>query len=320
LKAVVIPAYMASASILGVLCRIGPEIDMIFVVDDCCPQRTGETVRDGCNDPRVRVIRHDRNTGVGGAFLTGMTAAIMQGAIIIVKLDADGQMDPALISGLIWPIEDGRADFVKGNRFYFLSDAASMPKVRLFGNLALSFMTKISTGYWNVMDPTNGFFAIHANIANILPSARIARQFFFESDLLFELGLVRAKVFDFPMRAVYCGEISNLRISRVFGPFLIGHVRNTLRRFLYRYYIRDFSLASIELAAGLALFLFGLIFGSYHWFLSHYTNTFASTGTVMLAVVPLLIGFQLLLAFLNYDINSTPKDTVHQFLQDKINR
>jgi glycosyltransferase involved in cell wall biosynthesis len=315
MNCVVIPAFRASATILPVIAAIGSEIDRIVVVDDACPEGTGLMVSNRCNDPRVVVLMHTTNQGVGGAVMTGMCYAAQQGATIIVKVDADGQMDPAQIPALIHPIASGDADYVKGNRFFFLTNAAAMPLARKFGNLALSFLAKLSTGYWTVMDPTNGFFAIHARVADLLLEQPVAQRFFFETDLLFHLGLLRARVIEFPMRAQYGDEISNLRISQVFGPFLAGHVTNTLRRILYRYFLRDFSVASVQLVLGLLLSVFGLLFGGYHWAEGVATNEFVPTGTIMIAAITLLIGFQLLLAFLNYDIGTTPREPLHPFLE-----
>src|SRR5690349_11790778 len=313
MNCVVIPAYRAAATILPVIEAIGPEIGMIVVVDDGCPEGTALTVANRCADPRVVALMHDVNRGVGAAFLTGMRYAIERGAEVIVKIDADGQMDPSQVPALIHPILSGQADYVKGDRFFFLTNAASMPPVRRFGNLALSFFAKLSTGYWTIMDPTNGFFAIHARVAELLDDERIAKRFFFETDLLFHLGLVRAKVVEFPMRAVYGNEVSNLRVSRQLWPFLTGHMRNTVRRILYRYFFRDLSLASFQLVAGSGLFLFGLVFGLYHWWAAP-PDQLVPTGTIMIAALTFLIGFQLVLSFLNYDISASPREPLHPFL------
>jgi glycosyltransferase involved in cell wall biosynthesis len=272
-----------------------------------------------CSDPRVVVLVHDANQGVGGAFLTGMRYAIPRGAEIIVKVDADGQMSPSQIPSLIHPILCGHADYVKGDRFFFLTNAASMPPVRRFGNLALSFLAKLSSGYWTIMDPTNGFFAIHGRVAELLDDERIAKRFFFETDLLFHLGLIRAKVVEFPMRASYADEVSNLRISRELAPFLSGHMRNTFRRILYRYFFRDFSLASLQLVGGTALFGFGLVFGLYHWWAAP-PDQLVPTGTIMIAALTFLIGFQLILSFLNYDISSSPREPLHPFLAPGVSK
>jgi glycosyltransferase involved in cell wall biosynthesis len=311
---VVIPAYRAAASILPVIAAVGDEIDLIVVVDDACPEGTGLAVSTQCDDARVTVLMHSQNQGVGGAFLTGMRYALSRGADIIVKLDADGQMNPRQIPALIRTIENGSADYVKGDRFFFLTNVASMPAVRMLGNLMLSFMTKVSSGYWTVMDPTNGFFAIHARVAELLVGERISKRFFFESDLLHHLGLLRAKVVEFPMLATYGGEVSNLRVRSVLLPFLGGHMRNTARRILYRYFFRDFSLASLQLVFGAGLFLFGLVFGLYHWITAP-AHEFVPTGTIMIAAITFLMGFQLLMGFLSYDISAAPREPLHPHLE-----
>lgn len=315
--AVVIPAYKASATIATVVAKIGPEIGLIVVVDDCCPEFSGNVLTAQTSDDRVVVASHEANQGVGGAFLTGMKVAIARGADIIVKIDADDQMNPTLIPDLVWMIENGRADYVKGNRFFYFSDAVTMPFTRRAGNLCLSFLTKASSGYWNVMDPTNGFIAIHADVAKLLKIHKISKRFFFESDMLFHLGLMQAKISDFPMQAVYGDEISNLRISKVMGPFIAGHLRNAIKRIIYRYFLRDFSIASIEVVVGSALFLFGFCYGMFHWLSGILTGHETQVGTIMVSALTLLIGFQLVLAFLNYDISSVPKEPIHPFLRRK---
>jgi glycosyltransferase involved in cell wall biosynthesis len=316
---VVIPCYKVRQHILEVIERTLPFCDAVYVVDDKCPEETGAYVTEHCRDPRVRVLLHPRNAGVGAAVLTGCKAALADGCDIIVKVDGDGQMPAEQIPALVKPIIAGYADYVKGNRFFFLSNAHGMPRPRRLGNLVLSFMTKLSTGYWHVMDPTNGFFAIEARVAQLLPHDQISRRFFFESDMLFHLGLLRARVVDFPMRAVYGSEVSNLRIPRVVGPFLAKHLRNTLLRILYKYFVRDFSVASLELLAGIALFTFGFVFGATEWIKNASSNVSTETGTIMLAVVPLLMGFQLLLAFINYDITTTPREPLHPLLEPVAN-
>ena len=228
--AVVIPCYKVSAHILGVIQKIGSEVDTIFVVDDCCPEKSGALVESDCADPRVRVIFHPINQGVGGAVMSGYRAATAGGADVIVKVDGDGQMDPGLISAFIAPIIAGEADYTKGNRFFNLEEIQAMPKNRLFGNAVLSFMTKLSSGYWDLFDPANGYTAIHVDVARHLPFGKISSRYFFETDMLFRLNTLRAVVVDIPMDAKYGDEVSNLKISHVVGEFLIKHVRNFSRR------------------------------------------------------------------------------------------
>lgn len=308
--AVVIPSFRVKAHILDVLATIGPEVWRIYVVDDACPEGSGAHVEAHCRDPRVVVLRHDHNQGVGGAVLTGYARAIDDGAEVIVKIDGDGQMDPALLPAFVAPILRGEADYTKGNRFYDLGQIGRMPALRIFGNAVLSFMAKFSTGYWDLFDPTNGYTAIHAEAARLLPHERISKRYFFETDLLFRLNTFRAVVVDVPMDARYGDEVSNLRVSRILGEFLFKHARNFAKRVFYNYFLRDLSLASLELVVGLGMIAFGTGYGLFHWQQSLAAGVVTPAGTVMLAALPALVGLQLLLAFLGYDIASVPKRPV----------
>lgn len=311
---VVIPSYKVRNHILEVIASMGEEVERIYVVDDCCPDKSGDYVEAHCTDPRVTVVRHEQNQGVGGAVLTGYRAAIADDVEIIVKVDGDGQMDPALIPDFVAPIVLGEADYTKGNRFFDLEKIHAMPKLRLFGNAGLSFLTKISSGYWDLFDPTNGYTAIHRDVARHLPFDKISRRYFFETDMLFRLNTLRAVAVDVPMHARYGDEVSNLKISKVFGEFLGKNLRNFLKRIFYNYYLRDMSLASFELPLGIILLLFGLIYGTSHWISGAASQTFASSGTVMLAAMPIILGVQLILAFIGYDVSSTPRRAVHSKL------
>lgn len=304
--AVVIPTYKVKNHILDVINAIGPEVHRIYVVDDCCPDGSGDFVKKNNNSNRVIVIQHEKNQGVGGAVMTGYQAAINDEMEIIVKVDGDGQMDPALIPEFVLPILEHEADYTKGNRFFNLESVKSMPRDRLLGNAVLSFMTKLSSGYWNLFDPTNGYTAIHVDPARHLPFHKISKRYFFETDILFRLNIIRAVVVDVPMDARYANEKSNLTISRVVGEFMAKHLKNFFKRIFYNYYLRDMSIASLELPAGLTLLCFGAIYGGYHWISSVNANIPASTGTVMVAALPILMGMQLVLAFISSDISSTP--------------
>jgi glycosyltransferase involved in cell wall biosynthesis len=310
--AVVIPAYKVSKHILDVVAEIGKNIDLIYVVDDACPEQSGKLVSTKVKDKRVRVLTHKVNQGVGGAVLTGYKAALEDGAEVIVKVDGDGQMDPALIDDLVQPILSGKADYTKGNRFDSITGLRQMPGIRIFGNGALSLMTKISTGYWNVTDPTNGFTAIHRDVLKNITFGMLSKRFFFESDLLFRLSLAKAVVWDVPMESRYGTEKSNLKISRALFEFTFKHGINFHKRLFYNYYLRDMSAASIELPVGILLSWFGLIFGIVKYAESLQTGQAATAGTVMLSAVPLILGIQLVLAFISHDIASVPKRVRHK--------
>lgn len=309
--AVVIPCFRTKAQVLDVLGAIGSEVSAIYVVDDACPEETGEHVRANCRDSRVRVIVNEENLGVGGATMRGYRAALDDHMDILVKVDGDGQMDPARIPDLIRPLLQGHADYAKGNRFFSLEDLAQMPAIRLFGNSMLSLVNKMASGYWDLMDPTNGFTALHATVARALPLEKIARDYFFESDLLFRLATLRAVAVDVPMPASYGSEKSNLRIGRVAVTFPVRYVVRMLKRVFYTYFLRDFNAGTVQLLLGLALSAFGVVFGAIHWNESIVTGIPATPGTIMVAALPILLGGHLLISALNYDIANVPRRPLH---------
>lgn len=305
--AVVIPCYRAKAQILGVLSRIPNIVETVIVVDDCCPENSGALVESECRDSRVRVIKHDLNRGVGGAMVTGYQAALESNTNIIVKIDSDGQMDPEMIPEIVAPVLSGDADYVKANRFFSPRHFIGMPILRLVGNSILSFLTKAVSGYWQIMDPTNGYTAIHRTALAQLPLDKIDRGYFFETDMLFRLNTLRAVVVEVPLAANYGAEKSNLRIARVVFSFPPKYLNRLIKRIVYTYFVRDFGICSLELVFGSLLALFGGVFGAYHWILSVRTGVVASAGTVIVAALPFILGFQLLLSALLYDASNIPR-------------
>lgn len=312
--AVVVPAYKCANQVLDVINRVGPETTRIYVVDDCCPEGTGQHVELGNVDPRVVVLRHSQNQGVGGAVMTGYRQALADGMDVAVKVDGDGQMDPRFVPILIKPILAGRADYTKGNRFFNLDSSAKMPPVRVFGNAVLSFMSKLSTGYWNIFDPTNGFTAIHTKVLAELPLDKISKRYFFETDMLFRLNTLRAVVVDVPMKAIYGDEISNLRVSHVIPEFLMKHWINFYKRFFYNYILRNFSPFTIQAVLG-TLFVFGgTTFGAIEWYRYASANVAATSGIVMMAALPIILGIQMILSYLHWDAQNVPTDPLHHRL------
>ena len=304
--AVVMPAYKVHKEIADVISSVPEIVQKIFVIDDACPNSSGEVAK-SLKNPRVEVIRNTSNLGVGGAMIVGYKKALEEGFDIIVKVDGDGQMDPVRIPQLISPIVRGEADYTKGNRFDSLEDLEQMPKIRIFGNAVLSLMSKISSGYWNITDPTNGFTAIHKSVLERIHLGKLRKGWFFESDMLFRLSIIKAVVKDVPMPAKYGSEKSNLNIRKVIFEFPYRHTVNHLKRIFYSYYLREWSVASIELPLGLILSIGGLTAGINFWIASASTGVAATVGQVMLSAVPLILGFQLILAFLSYDVSTEPK-------------
>ena len=312
--AVVVPCYKEKDHIIDVIKNVPGNVDHIFCIDDACPEQTGQYVKDNCQDPRVHVIQHSTNQGVGGAMITGYRASLEASVDIVLKIDGDGQMDPELIPRFINPIINGYSDYTKGNRFFDVEKISSMPKIRLLGNAVLSFMSKLSTGYWRLFDPNNGYTAIHANVLKLLPLNKIHKGYFFESDMLFRLNIIRAVVTDIPINSLYGNESSHLSIRNSLFTFSVNHTKNFIKRLIYNYFIRDFSIASIELVLGPGMIFFGIFFGSIKWLESVQATEAATAGTVMLAALPVIVGLQLALSALSYDIDNAPRIPLHPSL------
>ena len=316
--AVIIPCFKCSQHVLGVIERIGKEVRRIYVVDDCCPEGTGRLVQEKVSDPRVRVLFNRQNLGVGGAVMRGYRAALEEPENrILVKIDGDGQMDPALIHRFTAPIRRGLADYTKGNRFYKLEHVFQMPKIRLFGNVGLSFLSKLSTGYWHIFDCTNGYTALAREVASRLDFEKIEKRFFFESDMLFHLNIIRAVVADVPMSPCYDNETSTLSIASCATSFFFKHCRNTAKRIFFNYFLRDLSLASLELLAGLVLTIWGCLFGGFSWWNAAEQHISTPAGTAMLAGTMIIVGLQLLLGFFAYDMGDTPTHPLHLLYDDE---
>lgn len=309
--AAVIPCYRVEREIVPVITNLPRFVKHILVVDDASPDATAEHVTKlAKKDKRLILIRHEKNLGVGGAMVTGFRKALELGAQIVVKIDGDGQMDPAYLPELLAPLIRGEADYAKGNRFRDFQALQKMPLIRRIGNMALGFLTKAATGYWNLFDPTNGFVAINARALAQLPLDRIDRSYFFETSMLAHLYLLGAVVRDVPMPARYMGERSNLSIRRTLLEFPLKLARTFFRRLVLKNLIYDFSMASIYLLAGLPLLFFGLIFGIIKWVDYAARNIPAPTGTVMLPTLSVLVGIQFLIAAIEIDLRSTPKEPI----------
>ncbi|HEX8126380.1 MAG TPA: glycosyltransferase family 2 protein [Allosphingosinicella sp.] len=312
--AVVIPSFRAARTIGAVLRAIGPEVAHIYVVDDGCPDSTGERALSEISDSRLVLLRNPRNLGVGGAMKRGYVRALADGADIVVKLDADGQMDPRHISTLIAPIVEGVADYSKGNRFAppslmpsgsSPSALKTMPPARRAGNMAFSVLHKAATGYWRIGDPANGYTAIHARALERIGLEALADCFFFETDMLFRLNLVDAVVADIPLPACYPGSGSSLSLRRVAPRFAVMTASRLVRRLRAKYFAGRWNLGSVKIAG--ALVLLGAAPGLGAVGLAG--NPAAGSGLeVAAAAACLLLGLGLLAAAGFYDARRTARE------------
>jgi len=303
---VVIPAYNVAPHLGVVLRGIPAFVDTVTVVDDGSTDDTAEAAKN-VGDPRVTVLDSPTNEGVGGAMARGFEHALAQGDGIIVKMDGDGQMDPADLPRLLEPIVDGRCDYAKGNRFLRSRELDIMPKARLAGNFVLTFLTKLASGYWNVFDPQNGYLAITSGTLRLLDLGRLSRRYFFENDMLINLNIFDARVCDVAMPSRYGTERSSMRLGRILCSFPFHLFRGYWHRFYRKHVLRDFSPVALFMLTGLPLLAWGTGFGLYTWGQSWLQNQFASTGTVMLSVLPFLVGFELVLQALVLEIRDTPR-------------
>jgi glycosyltransferase involved in cell wall biosynthesis len=303
---VVVPAYNVASHIMQVLKTIPDFVDKIDVVDDCGSDGTSRILAQ-MSDPRVTIVKHETNQGVGGAMVTGFKRALKDGAQIIVKMDGDGQMDPTYVSALLDPLVEDGYSYAKGNRFLDNTRLKEMPTHRLIGNYGLTFLTKLASGYWHVFDPQNGFVAVKAEALRWIDLDHLAKRYFFENDMLVHLNIFGFRVKDVPIPARYGDEKSSMSIFEVLVTFPIY----LWRRFWYRIYqkdvLRDFSPVALFWIFGLLLFSWGFAFGAYTWTKSTLLKQFASTGTVMLSVLPLVLGFELILQAIILEIKESPK-------------
>lgn len=302
----VVPAYNEARHVGQVIQTMPAIVDRIIVVDDCSSDDTTAAAL-AVGDARVVALQTPENQGVGGATIYGYRRALELGADLIVKMDADGQMLPEYLSHLLDALIDEGFDYAKGNRFLASEALSFMPKHRLFGNIVLTFLTKLASGYWHIFDPQNGYTAIRATALRVLNLDRLHRRFFFENDMLVHLNFVRSRVKDVAIPARYADEKSHLNLMGVTMTFPFLLVRRFLRRVYEKYILRDFSPIALFLILGTLLFGWGLGFGIYLWVHAVITGIATPTGTIMLSLLPLILGFQLLLQALVLDIQETPR-------------
>lgn len=304
--AVVVPAYREENHIADVIATMPAIVDHILVVDDASPDRT-YAVATAAADPRTEVLQHAENQGVGGAIITGHKRALELGADVNVVMAGDGQMDVSYLPQLLDPIVDDGYGFSKANRLFSTSSFAGMPRHRIFGNVVLTFLTKISSGYWNLVDPQNGYTAVSKEALARVPLDRVAKRYEFENDLLIWLNIADVRAIDVPIPAIYGSEVSGIKLHKVV-PRLVGTLLSGFwRRFWLKYVLWSFSPIALLMLLGLPLFLFGVITGVWAIAVSLSEPASVSTGTWLLAVAPTLVGIQFLLQAFVLDIEATPK-------------
>lgn len=303
---VVIPAYRVARHIEQVVRGLPAFVSTIIVVVDASPDDTHDRVA-ALKDPRVVLLKHEVNQGVGGAMQTGFAKAVELGLEIVVKMDGDDQMDPAELPHLIQPLIEGLADVTKGNRYEHVSALKSMPAVRIFGNAGLTFLVKLASGYWNLFDPANGYVAVRGDLLRRLDLRKLHKRYFFESGFLIQLGIMRAVVRDVAIPARYGDEKSSLSIPRTLFGFPPKLLWGFVRRIFWRHFVYDFTALSLYFLLGLPSLLWGVIYGSIVWLEVQETQVDATAGQVMLAAMPIILGVQFLSQCFAFDIQNVPR-------------
>ncbi|ALJ19394.1 glycosyltransferase family 2 protein [Microbacterium sp. No. 7] len=308
--AAVVPAYKEEKMIARVIETMPDFVDHIVVVDDCSPDDTSGAAT-AVGDPRLTLIRHEVNQGVGGAIITAHRAAMELGSDVNVVMAGDAQMDPDHLPALLDQVTDEGFGFAKANRFYGPESFRGMPRYRVFGNIVLSFMTKLASGYWNLFDPQNGYTAVRTEVLRRVPLDRVAKRYSFENDLLIHLNILQVPATDVPIPAVYGDEVSSIRLRKVIPELLNRLTVGFWSRIWYRYVLWSFSPIALLLFLGIILFVFGL--GVSIWMVFQIASSVVATAaTVMLAALPLMIGTQLLISSLQLDIQATPSHPTYR--------
>jgi len=234
ITSVVIPCYKSKSMLIRVIKKIPKFVNKIILIDDKCPNNTVRETLKKIKDKRIIAIYNIKNIGVGGSVLKGYKKALELKSDIIIKVDSDGQMDLSKMKKFYKILNtDERCAYVKANRFFSLKSLIKMPKIRMLGNIILTLLNKFSSGYWSINDPTNGYTAIKSNYCKKLKFNSIKKNFFFESDLLFHLNCLNAKVIDINLEAKYnINNSSNLVIYKVIPYFIKNHIINFIKRLL----------------------------------------------------------------------------------------
>jgi glycosyltransferase involved in cell wall biosynthesis len=306
---VVVPAFNEEALICDTLKGIPAFVDHIIVVDDCSTDDTSARVTSH-GDPRVSLFRQQKNTGVGGAIISGHQHALDLACDISVVMAGDNQMDPEALPALLDPLIDDGYGFTKGNRFFSRTSAAGMSPFRVAANMALTFMTKAASGYWNLVDPQNGYTAITRGTLEKIPLGKVSTRYEFENDLLIWLNIAEVPVADVPIAARYGAEVSTIRLHRDAPRVTSLLFRGFWRRMWLKYTLWSFSPVALLFFLGLTTLGLGLLVGAAVTFLALH-GTSPSAGTTVLAVVPFFCGFVLLVQSLVLDIQQTPGPPAH---------
>jgi len=301
--AVVVPAHDEEGLIAATVAGMPGFVDCIYVVDDASRDATAERAREVA-DPRVEVIVHERNRGVGGAIVTGYKRALAENMDATAVMAGDNQMDPSELESLALPVVRGELDYAKANRLFTGSAWELMPRSRYLGNAVLSLLTKIASGYWHVADSQAGYTVLSLPMLRLLDLDRIYQSYGFPNDILVHLNVWNARVRDFPSRPIYgVGERSGIRIRRVVPRISWLLFRGFFWRMREKYVIRDFHPLVFFYGLGFLMTGVGLALGIAETVLRLLGNNI-TPATVVLVALLLISGSQFMLFAMWFDMES----------------
>jgi len=301
--AVVVPAHNEEKLIAETIRGIPQFVDRIYVVDDRSSDGTVEAVRT-LADPRVVLLEHERNLGVGGAIVTGYKKARDDGIDVTAVMAADAQMDPDDLEMLAGAVARGDVDYAKANRLFTGQAWEVIPRYRYLCNAVLSLLTKVACGYWHVADSQSGYTAISLRYLQLLDLDRIYQRYGFPNDLLVHLNVWNARVRDYPSRPIYgVGERSGIRLRKVVPTISWLLLKGFFWRMKEKYVIRDFHPLVFFYALGMFMSLIGLGLGIAIIVLRAMGNGITPATVVLIALL-LISGSQFTLFAMWFDMES----------------
>jgi glycosyltransferase involved in cell wall biosynthesis len=301
---VVVPAFNEEKLIEQTILQVPDYIDKIVVVDDASKDKTSKILSKLKNRNELSIIQHKENQGVGSSIMDGYLKLIDDNLDIAVVMAGDNQMDPKYLPKLLDSLIENNFDVAKGNRYLNTKELKSMPSYRFFGNIVITFFTKLASGYWSIFDTLNGYVASRMSVLKLIEFNKIKKRYDFEISMLINLNILGAKIVDVPIPAVYGTEVSDLKVWRVLPGLMKTLFFGFWRRIFYKYIFYNTHPISIFLIFGLLFQLIGFLIGI--WSIVA-TKGHPTASSALLAVLPFLLGFQLALTAIIIDIQNEPK-------------
>lgn len=303
--AAILPCFNEEKLIGKTINALPSFVDDIIAVDDNSTDNTWKTITkiaDG--NKRVRPIHMDNNEGIGGAYIKGFEYALESGADLIFTMAGDAQCNQDYMKMMADTLLNENLDYVKANRFVHLDELKQMPKFRRVGNTVITILTKFSSGYYSIFDSQNGYGVFKRKTLETLPFEHIGRRYDYENTLLIALSIMNARVKDEPVPAIYGDEVSTIPVFKTTMRALKVVWQGFWKRIYYKYVVVNFHPIALFIFSGLIFNIIGLLFGALILFDKLLYDQSPSTGTVMLCVLPIILGVQLLLSAITMDMNN----------------